>query len=132
MLAPESTARSRSEINRDIDADYYGYRDEEDAVLLEYEKALEEELIQKLYEAPDDETAVEEKGPKVIEETYEDQRQRDAAIKDGSNVPTQQQVGEYLLKRKKQEVAFFFVSILLVVDALTFYHSYWINTFQKS
>lgn len=104
MIAPESTTRSRSEINRDIDADYYGYRDEEDAVLLEYEKALEQELIHKLYDVPDDETAAEEKGPKVVEETREDERQRDAATKDGSNVPTQQQIGEYLLNRKKQEV----------------------------
>ncbi|CAO0790801.1 unnamed protein product [Mucor circinelloides] len=108
--APESTTRSRSEINRDIDADYYGYRDEEDAVLLEYEKALEQELIQKLYDVPDDETAAEEKGPKVIEETHEDERQRDAATKDGSHVPTQQQIGEYLLNRKKQELLDKYVS----------------------
>lgn len=72
--------------------------------MLEYEKALEQELIQKLYDVPDDETAAEEKGPQVIEETHEDERQRDAATKDGSNVPTQQQIGEYLLNRKKQEV----------------------------
>lgn len=61
-------------------------------------------MIQKLYDVPDDETAAEEKGPKVIEETHEDERQRDAATKDGSHVPTQQQIGEYLLNRKKQEV----------------------------
>ena len=61
-------------------------------------------MIQKLYDVPDDETATEEKGPKVIEETHEDERQRDAATKDGSHVPTQQQICESLLNRKKQEV----------------------------
>lgn len=63
-------------------------------------------MIQKLHDVPDDETSAEEKGPKIIEETHEDERQRDAVTKDGSNVPTQQQVGEYLLNRKKQEVIY--------------------------
>lgn len=35
-------------MNKNIDADYYGYRDEEDGVLLEIEKQYEEQLIEKL------------------------------------------------------------------------------------
>lgn len=48
----EPVNRSITEINRDIDANYYGYHDEENQVLLEYEKALEQELAQKLRSTP--------------------------------------------------------------------------------
>lgn len=48
----EPVNRSITEINRDIDANYYGYHDEENQVLLEYEKALEKELAQKLLSTP--------------------------------------------------------------------------------
>ncbi|KAG1472597.1 hypothetical protein G6F56_001441 [Rhizopus delemar] len=52
QAASEPVNRSITEISRDIDADYYGYRDEENKLLLEYEKALEKELVQKLLHAP--------------------------------------------------------------------------------
>ncbi|CEG80567.1 hypothetical protein RMATCC62417_14885 [Rhizopus microsporus] len=48
----EPVNRSITEINRDIDANYYGYHDEENQALLEYEKALEKELVQKLLSTP--------------------------------------------------------------------------------
>ncbi|CAO3678404.1 unnamed protein product [Rhizopus microsporus] len=48
----EPVNRSITEINRDIDANYYGYHDEENQALLEYEKALEKELAQKLLSTP--------------------------------------------------------------------------------
>lgn len=57
QAASEPVNRSITEINRDIDAEYYGYRDEENEVLLEYEKALEKELVQKLLHAPVDSLA---------------------------------------------------------------------------
>lgn len=37
-----STKKQKSELQRSVDADYYGYRDEEDGSLLEYEEAQEE------------------------------------------------------------------------------------------
>ncbi|CAO3628925.1 unnamed protein product [Cunninghamella echinulata] len=47
---------SRTEMYKNIDADYYGYRDEEDGVLLEIEKQYEEQLVEKLSkELPDGE-----------------------------------------------------------------------------
>ncbi|KAI8344231.1 Isy1-like splicing factor [Chlamydoabsidia padenii] len=42
------TGRSRTEIYKNIDADYYGYRDEEDGLLLESEKEQEALLIERL------------------------------------------------------------------------------------
>ncbi|KAI8089378.1 Isy1-like splicing factor [Halteromyces radiatus] len=40
--------RSRTELYKNIDADYYGYRDEEDGILLESEKEYEAQLLAKL------------------------------------------------------------------------------------
>jgi len=40
--APESKENTRAELGKYIDADYYGYRDEDDEVLLEYEAQIEE------------------------------------------------------------------------------------------
>lgn len=37
-----STKKLRSELRRNVDADYYGYRDEDDSNLLEYEERQEE------------------------------------------------------------------------------------------
>jgi pre-mRNA-splicing factor ISY1 len=112
IIAPESTARSRSEINRDIDADYYGYRDEEDSVLLEYEKALEKELIEKLFNAPDDEeqTSVDVKDHKEVEQyTYARKDLSKEASTEGGAVPTQKEVEAYLVQRRKQQVNIFYI-----------------------
>lgn len=40
--APTLKEKSRAELLRNVDADYYGYRDEEDGTLLEYEQEQEE------------------------------------------------------------------------------------------
>lgn len=105
MLAPESTARSRTEINRDIDADYYGYRDEDNELLLEYEKALEKELIDKLFQVPDEEqTSVEEKGHKQVDESSVERKGTTDIITDGGVVPSQKEVEAYLVQRRKQQV----------------------------
>jgi pre-mRNA-splicing factor ISY1 len=40
--APTLKEKSRAELLRNVDADYYGYRDEEDDTLLEYEQEQEE------------------------------------------------------------------------------------------
>lgn len=110
ILAPESTNRSRSEINRDIDADYYGYRDEEDAILLEYEKALEKELIAKLFDAPDEEkTAVDEPGQMEVDPVT-GERQNEDAPAEASSVPTQKEVEAYLVQRRKQQLLDKYVS----------------------
>ena len=37
-----STKKQRGELRKNVDADYFGYRDEEDGLLLEYEEAQEE------------------------------------------------------------------------------------------
>src|ERR1700676_5466912 len=37
-----STKKQRSELRKNVDADYYGYRDDDDGTLLEYEETQEE------------------------------------------------------------------------------------------
>ncbi|CAG8785151.1 12953_t:CDS:2, partial [Racocetra fulgida] len=39
--APTPQKRTRSDLYKNVDADYYGYRDEEDGLLLEYEREQE-------------------------------------------------------------------------------------------
>mmetsp|Transcript_23854 Transcript_23854/g.39446 ORF Transcript_23854/g.39446 Transcript_23854/m.39446 type:complete len:272 (-) Transcript_23854:288-1103(-) len=43
--APERTKRTRFEMLKSIDADYYGYRDDDDGILIELEKAVEGEKL---------------------------------------------------------------------------------------
>ena len=40
-LAPAPQKRTRFDLYKNVDADYYGYRDEEDGTLLEYEREIE-------------------------------------------------------------------------------------------
>ena len=42
LAAPEGPKRTRAEMHRNVDADYYGYRDEEDGVLVPLENAVED------------------------------------------------------------------------------------------
>ncbi|KAI8974391.1 Isy1-like splicing factor [Pilobolus umbonatus] len=101
--APEPEARSRSEINRDIDADYYGYRDEEDGVLLEYEKALEEELVERIMNGEDEDVSMIDQSPPPPPEEKE-------AEKEETEVPSQKEVEKYLVERRKQQILDKYVS----------------------
>lgn len=40
-IAPSPQKRTRFDLYKNVDADYYGYRDEEDGTLLEYEREIE-------------------------------------------------------------------------------------------
>jgi len=42
LTAPKPPRKTRAELMKDIDADYYGYRDEDDGRLLPLEKEAEE------------------------------------------------------------------------------------------
>ncbi|KAI7890198.1 Rab43 protein, partial [Mucor mucedo] len=102
--------KAGNEINRDIDADYYGYRDEEDSILLEYEKALEKELIAKLFDAPDEEkVSVDEPGKMEVDPVTGERQVEDAPAEAGS-VPTQKEVEAYLVQRRKQQLLDKYVS----------------------
>ena len=38
LIAPAQARKTRAELMKDIDADYYGYRDEDDGVLMPLEQ----------------------------------------------------------------------------------------------
>ncbi|KAG0187614.1 NineTeen Complex (NTC) component [Apophysomyces sp. BC1034] len=101
--APQPEGRSRAEIYKNIDADYYGYRDEEDDALLEYEREREEDLVEHISQMPD------------IAEPEEGEEEREPMDLDALNteigsVPNQKQVEEYLVNRRRQQLLDKYVS----------------------
>ena len=43
IIAPAPPRKTRGELYKDVDADYYGYRDEDDGVLVPLEQEIEKE-----------------------------------------------------------------------------------------
>jgi pre-mRNA-splicing factor ISY1 len=60
-------------------------------------------LIDKLFDAPDEETAIDEKQPKQVEPTHQDEMTKKAS-ENTAPVPSQKEVEAYLLQRRKQQV----------------------------
>lgn len=116
--APANTKRTRAELMRDVDAHYYGFRDDDDGKLVPMELAAEKEAIARLI--------AEYKGSKEEAEENEDEEdlyikeirtkdEEDAlkeAMEEGKEarfmarvkVPTQKDIEEALIRRKKQEL----------------------------
>ncbi|KAF9901996.1 hypothetical protein EC991_005433 [Linnemannia zychae] len=87
--------KTRAELHRNVDADYYGYRDEEDGTLLEFEEEEERIAMEKALEQAEeaDEDAMEVDGKTEKTEAL------------GTLfVPSQKEVEEYLVKRRKQAI----------------------------
>lgn len=91
--APTLKEKTRAELYRHIDADYYGYRDEEDGTLVEFEEEQESIAMEKALEQANES---EESGMEV------DGQKPDPVVK--LYVPTQKEVEEYLVKRRKQAI----------------------------
>ena len=100
--------KTRAELHRNVDADYYGYRDEEDGTLLEFEEEQEEIAMQKALEDAQD---GEENGMQVDGQS---ERTQSLGTLYG---PSQKEVEEYLVKRRKQAILDRFVSDDLVQSA---------------
>jgi pre-mRNA-splicing factor ISY1 len=79
--------KGRAELQRNVNADYYGYRDEEDGVLLQYEEVQEEIAMARTI---NDETG----------EPGEDW----TPIGDVSEIPRQTEVADWLLERRKRRL----------------------------
>ncbi|KAK5828589.1 ISY1 splicing factor [Linnemannia elongata] len=101
--------KTRAELHRNVDADYYGYRDEEDGTLLEFEEEQERIAMEKALEQAEeaDEDTMEVDG---------EQGERPQAL--GTlYVPSQKEVEEYLVKRRKQAILDRYVNEDLVKTA---------------
>ncbi|KAF9108909.1 NineTeen Complex (NTC) component [Mortierella sp. AM989] len=95
--------KTRAELYRNIDADYYGYRDEEDGTLLEFEKEQEDIAMAKALEHADDEEDS-ERNMDVDGQTEKTQSLGTLYV------PSQKEVEEYLVKRRKQAILDRYVS----------------------
>ncbi|CAO3660303.1 unnamed protein product [Umbelopsis vinacea] len=110
--APEPAKKTRQDLYRNVDADYYGYRDEEDGVILEYEADREKELIEKLQDVqyqPDDSTEQMD-----VDGTDTRNEPSNVAISEtlakGAAVPTQQEIEQILVQRRRQQLLDRYVS----------------------
>jgi pre-mRNA-splicing factor ISY1 len=82
-----STKKQREELRRNVDADYYGYRDEEDGLLLQYEEAQEEISM----------------GHTIMDQSGEPQEGW-TAIGDVSEIPRRAEVEKWLVERRKRRL----------------------------
>lgn len=108
--------KTRAELMRHIDADYYGYRDEDDGILLPLEEEVEEKLMLELEEARKAAIANGELIPDTIEDediyTNENSElNRDIETVVGTQpyvahvpIPSKQDVENAIIKRKKREL----------------------------
>ncbi|KAF9916164.1 NineTeen Complex (NTC) component [Lobosporangium transversale] len=100
--------KTRAELYRHIDADYYGYRDEEDGTLLEFEEEQEEIAMKKALEDAD-----EDAGSKMDVDSQTERTKPLGRL----YVPSQKEVEEYLVKRRKQAIMDRFVNDDVVQSA---------------
>ncbi|KAJ8259847.1 hypothetical protein GJAV_G00174150 [Gymnothorax javanicus] len=118
--------KTRAELMKDIDAEYYGYRDEDDGVLVpleqEYEKRAIAEAVEKWKAERAARLAGGEGGEKEEEEeehlyAVQDEEQSDEEMRDATEggegtqtfiahvpVPSQKEIEEALVRRKKMEL----------------------------
>ncbi|KAG0093239.1 NineTeen Complex (NTC) component [Podila epicladia] len=99
--APTLKEKSRAELLRNVDADYYGYRDEEDGTLLEYEQEQEELAMERALED------AEEHNESAMDV---DDKEAQSSPVGPLFVPSQKEVEEYLVKRRKQAILDRYVS----------------------
>ncbi|XP_059048306.1 uncharacterized protein LOC131843648 isoform X1 [Achroia grisella] len=110
---PPPPRRTRADLMRDVDADYYGYRDDDDGLLLPLEQEAEKEAIaravqewktnkeqNKEQDLPEEENIYpEDPDDKRIDDDEEPSKTTSHVA-----VPSQKDIEEALLRRKKQEL----------------------------
>ncbi|OAF72198.1 Pre-mRNA-splicing factor ISY1 [Intoshia linei] len=95
--APKPKQKSRSELARNLNTDYYGYRDEDDKELIEQEKKFEKELIsQKVLEFQSNN--IQTDNPVSSEINYDESYSLDIIV------PTKEEMEQRILESKKQEL----------------------------
>lgn len=87
---PPPPRKTRAELMKDIDADYYGYMDDDDGILIPLEQKAEQEAKEKCI----NEWITREKDPDSMDIETTAQK----------SIPTQQDIQEALLARKKKEL----------------------------
>ena len=118
---PDQPKKTRAELMKDIDAAYYGYRDDEDNLLvpleIEAEKAAVENAIKEWKEKGDtefDPATEDSTDPDIyaVPPEMSDMDRLEEAMKEGKEgrffahvaIPTQKDIEQALLERKKREL----------------------------
>lgn len=115
---PPPQRKNRAELMKDIDADYYGYRDDDDGVLVQLEEKAEKvafhEAIQKWKEKQNNGNEKEDDeddniyGMEIDDRSYADTNDPMSMLAPKFTahvpVPTQKDIEEALLKKKKQDL----------------------------
>ncbi|XP_045164764.2 pre-mRNA-splicing factor ISY1 homolog [Mercenaria mercenaria] len=119
---PPPPRKTRGELMKDIDADYYGYRDEDDGVIVPLEQDAEKKAIAEKVREWKEQQEKMARGeiPKSVEQTEvpslfereEEDMEEEPSISEESmthfiahvDVPSQKQIEEALLERKKMEL----------------------------
>ncbi|XP_064115462.1 pre-mRNA-splicing factor ISY1 homolog [Macrobrachium nipponense] len=125
---PPPPRKTRGELMKDIDADYYGYRDDDDGVLIPLERKAERKVIKeavKRYTSKKLESLNEaEDGPDHVTQTEDEEEEEDDDDEDSQimldetdersevqrfmahvpNIPTQADIEAALVERKKNEL----------------------------
>ncbi|XP_031557979.1 pre-mRNA-splicing factor ISY1 homolog [Actinia tenebrosa] len=117
---PKAPRKTRAELYKDVDADYYGYRDEDDGVLVPIEQEVEKDAIarameeyQRRKEEEVDEEEEEEEDIYAVQ-AGEEASDNEMETEEGAEgeqtfvshvpVPSQQEVEQMLVHRKKMEL----------------------------
>nr|SVE75889.1 EOG090X09UC [Daphnia hispanica] len=126
--------KSRAELMKDIDADYYGYRDDDDGILIPLEQEAEKEAIAKAvaeWQAKKEAGLLELDKNNAEENIYTTRNLKDDSVLADSDeemeteaprfvahvaVPSQKEVEEAILRRKKQELLEKYVSSELLIE----------------
>lgn len=127
---PKPVRKTRAELYKDIDADYYGYRDEDDGVVVPLEMEVEQRAIaeavkdwqekKKLGEVQGEETEeadiypAEEAGEAADDDATSEKPMSSDSFVSHVPVPSQQDVEEMLVRRKKRELLERYASDLLM------------------
>ncbi|XP_064650607.1 pre-mRNA-splicing factor ISY1 homolog [Lineus longissimus] len=136
---PPQSRKTRADLMKNIDADYYGYRDEDDGVLVPLEQEHEKEVIASYVaqwrarkeamlsgEIPKtDDVASDEEDIYAVKE-HESDEEADSSLTEASTaesqfiahvpIPSQKEVEEALLRRKKMELLQQYTSDTLQMD----------------
>nr|SVE75259.1 EOG090X09UC [Daphnia dolichocephala] len=126
--------KSRAELMKDIDADYYGYRDDDDGILIPLEQEAEKDAIAKAvaeWQTKKEAGLLEVDGSNAEENIYTTRKLKDDSVLADSDeemeteaprfvahvaVPSQKEVEEAILRRKKQELLEKYVSSELLME----------------
>lgn len=97
---PLPPRKTRAELMKDIDADYYGYRDDDDGILIPLEKRAEDESKRKAIADWE-----EGKGKHEMEKDDSDEEKEvDRNRTSQQAIPSQEDIQKALLERRKREL----------------------------